>query len=258
MQPVEAAQGRQPAVDRCRLRLGAELRGEKRLDIGTFGGEQLLARIPREPIRPCGEIAAIAGQARRGESVLQPDLVAERVDQLDSGAHRRGSPPESITFVLQKPALYRDRIAVGHTHEAAQRALAADNTMAGNDQRDRIGAAGATDCTRRRRKLARHFAVGARLADRNPRQRVPDPAAERRAFRCQRQVKRNSRIGQITLELAARALCDRIGWAPARARSRQVFDAGDRAAGTCEYRAPRRAASVSRNRLDPSPRRSAG
>src|SRR5437762_3363666 len=96
MQPIKAAQGRQSPVDRCDLRLGLELCGEKGLDVGAFGRQQTLIRVALEPRRPGGEIAPVAREARCGEPVLQPDLVAERVDQLNGGTHRATARSDSL------------------------------------------------------------------------------------------------------------------------------------------------------------------
>src|ERR1700681_3552361 len=88
---------------------------------------------------------------------------------------------KTIALVRQQPALDIDRVALGHTHEAAQRPSTADDTVTGNDKRDRIGAARAADRPRCAAELARDLAVSARLADRNRRQRVPDAAPKRGA-----------------------------------------------------------------------------
>src|SRR5215467_4853096 len=94
---------------------------------------------------------------------------------------------EAITLVRQQPALDRDRVAGCHAHESAERTLAADNAVAGDDERDRIRATGATDRARRRVQTTRQLAVGSRLADRNRGECVPDATPERRARRRERE-----------------------------------------------------------------------
>src|SRR3954463_4004358 len=66
---------------------------------------------------------------------------------------------------------------------AAEAAIGAHRAVAGNDERDRVRAAGAADGAHRGRRadLARDVAVGARLATRNAAQRFPDAALEHRA-----------------------------------------------------------------------------
>src|SRR5450432_1936542 len=99
--------------------------------------------------------------------------------------------------------------------------------MAWNDQRDRIGAASATNRARRSRELACHLAISARFADGNSRQRVPDAATKRGAFGRERNGEAELRIRKIALELAARALRDRVGGCLRALARREVFDAGD-------------------------------
>ena len=62
-------------------------------------------------------------------------------------------PAETITLVRQQPALDIDRVALGHAHEPAERPMTADNTMTGNDERDRIGAARPANRSRRAAEL---------------------------------------------------------------------------------------------------------
>src|ERR1700682_3148083 len=90
-------------------------------------------------------------------------------------------PAKTIALVRQQPALDIDRVALGHAHEPAERPMTADNTMTGNDERDRIGAARPANRPRRASELARDLAIGARLADWNSRQRVPNAAPKRGA-----------------------------------------------------------------------------
>ncbi len=90
-------------------------------------------------------------------------------------------------------------------HEPAQRAEAADDAVAGNDQRDRVGAAGLADRACRGDHLARELAVGARLAGRDVEDRVPDAALERRALGAIGTVNRKRGIVEVALELACRS-----------------------------------------------------
>src|SRR6266542_3080550 len=83
----------------------------------------------------------------RDRPATKPD---RRTRRSESSTRRPSSEQsEAIALVLEQPSLDRDRITVGVVHESAQRASAADDTMAGNDQRNRIGAARLPDGARR-------------------------------------------------------------------------------------------------------------
>src|SRR5204863_7265355 len=118
---------------------------------------------------------------------------------------------ESVALMRQQPALDRNRIAFGDAHEAAKRAVRADDAMAGNHQRDRICAARAADRARRGVQRSRQLAVSARLPDRNLRQRIPDPAPKERSRRREGQAEAELRIGEIALDLPTGTLGDGVG-----------------------------------------------
>ena len=65
----------------------------------------------------------------------------------------RASGPESVALVDEQPALDGDPFALRGIHESAERAAAADHAMAGNDERDPVGAARAADRAGARRTM---------------------------------------------------------------------------------------------------------
>ena len=112
-------------------------------------------------------------------------------------------PPKTIALVRQQPALDIDRVAFGHAHESAQGSLTPDDAMTRNDQRDGIRATRAADRPRRASELARDFAVGARLADRYRRKRIPHAAPEHGARGRERKGETELRIIEKALDLPA-------------------------------------------------------
>jgi hypothetical protein len=86
--PVEAAQHRQPSRDRARARFRMELVGEPRFDVGARRGEQKAA-VLAQPRGPGGQVASIGGERSLRQAVLQPQLVAEGVDDLAVGGRVR-------------------------------------------------------------------------------------------------------------------------------------------------------------------------
>jgi len=93
LQAVEAAHRGEATADRRRLGLRTELVGEPGLDVAAPGGEQ-------EPARAESHLDHARGRGdsceRRGrEAVLQPQLVAEGVDQRGIVAHRPEEASES-------------------------------------------------------------------------------------------------------------------------------------------------------------------
>src|SRR6478735_1630664 len=85
---------------------------------------------------------------------------------------------------------------------ARQRAVGADHAVAGDDDRDLVAAVGAADRAGDAADLAREFAVGARLAVRDPAQRAPDVELERRAVFGERDVEPGPLAREVLVELA--------------------------------------------------------
>src|SRR5208283_805565 len=127
--------------------------------------------------------------------------------------------------MAKQPALDGDRVALRHPHEAAERTMGTDDAMAWDHQRDRIRATGTTNRPRRGMQLPRELAVGARLADRDLQQSLPDSLPKRSAFRSQRQSEAELRVGEIALQLPARSLGKRIGRRERALAQRKVVDA---------------------------------
>src|SRR5258708_21341674 len=78
--------------------------------------------------------------------------------------------------------------------------------MARDQQRDGVGAAGTADRPGCGAQAPRELAVGSRLAYRDRGERVPDPALERGARRCEREIEPELAIVKIALDLPAGAL----------------------------------------------------
>ena len=132
--------------------------------------------------RPSGAARAIFRSAayRRNR---QARKIASNKASRSMATLNAPSGAEAVALVFQKPSLHRKRIAFGHAHESAERAMRADDAVARDDDGDVVGAARAADRARRGVQQARELAVRARLADRDAGERVPDAAAERRSLR---------------------------------------------------------------------------
>src|SRR5688500_13018798 len=93
-----------------------------------------------------------------------------------------------LGFLFQREQLLLPAQAPG---VAAQAAVGADRAVARDDQRHRIGAAGAAARAHRPRRAdrARDFPIGARLAARDAAQLVPHPPLEHCAANVERQAR---------------------------------------------------------------------
>src|SRR5579864_5922035 len=111
----------------------------------------------------------------------------------------------SCRVVLAERAFEREQRLLGcHPAGAAIAAEAAlrQYPVAGDDDRDRVPAAGAADGAGRRADEGCELAIGAGLAKRDPAHRRPNALLERRSRRIERQVEAVERSGEISAQLA--------------------------------------------------------
>src|SRR5260221_11319641 len=101
----------------------------------------------------------------------------------------------------RKQALLGDKTAFA---AVAAKPTARQHAMTGNDDRDRVFAAGAADRAGRRADCTSEIAVRSGLAVRNGLHRRPDPLLERRSRRRQRQVEIRELAGEISVKIERR------------------------------------------------------
>ncbi len=111
----------------------------------------------------------------------------------------------------QQPALDVERITIRTMHETAQSGFA-HHAMAGNNDGNRIVAAGLSHSTRAGTKLRSHLPVGQSVSARNGTHRLPNFALMLSTIELERQIEMKIRIGQISLQLPAYFLCQNIAW----------------------------------------------
>src|SRR3990172_9162853 len=132
--------------------------------------------------------------------------------------------------MAQQPLLDGDRRAAARVHEAAD-AVTRNHAVAGNDERNAVGAARAADRSRRAFYLACDVEIGQRVAARDSADRAPHAALERGAVEFVRQIKPELGIVEIAFELAAYLRGKPVDRRERRDAARQIFDAGQPFAG---------------------------
>ena len=109
----------------------------------------------------------------------------------------------------QQPLLDLNRRTGARVHKTAN-AATGHHTMTGNHQWNAIGAAGATDRTRRATNLPRDITISQRTPGRNFTNRLPHALTKRTAVKFKRQLKAELWIIEVAFNLPAGCLREAV------------------------------------------------
>lgn len=129
--------------------------------------------------------------------------------------------------MCKQPAFDSGFAIAGRVHESAK-AIACNDAMAWNDQRDLVVSASTADSACRSVETPCDFAVSQRPSRRNRAHHLPYAPSKLTAFNSQRKVKTKSRIRQIRFDLRDYLASKVIDWFGRRYLKRQIVHASER------------------------------